>query len=111
MDLWSNHIGDLGAITITWAFNEREDDLKLTCLNFWDNEIGKSIKFKEFVDEFSKIIEKDQLKWIDLSWNNIKGEHARVLGSKFSALDQLEHLDLSQNLLGTSHGDEEPPVY
>lgn len=63
------------------------------------------------MDEFSKMIERDSLKYIDLSWNNMKGEYSKILASKFSQCERLEHLDLSQNLLGMSHGNEEPAVF
>lgn len=77
----------MGALALTIALNQKDEDLKLTTLIFQDNEIGKSSKFKEFVDEFSKLIEKDVLIYLDLSWNNMKGEYAKTLGSRFVALE------------------------
>lgn len=77
----------MGALALTIALNQKDEDLKLTTLILQDNEIGKSSKFKEFVDEFSKLIEKDVLIYLDLSWNNMKGEYAKTLGSRFVALE------------------------
>lgn len=77
----------MGALALTIALNQKDEDLKLTTLILQDNEIGKSNKFKEFVDEFSKLIEKDVLIYLDLSWNNMKGEYAKTLGSRFVALE------------------------
>lgn len=77
----------MGALALTIALNQKDEDLKLTTLILQDNEIGKSSKFKEFVDEFSKLIEKDVLIYLDLSWNNMKGEFAKTLGSRFVALE------------------------
>ena len=76
----------MGALALTIALNQKDEDLKLTTLILQDNEIGKSSKFKEFVDEFSKLIEKDVLIYLDLRWNNMKGEFAKTLGSRFVAL-------------------------
>jgi hypothetical protein len=88
LDIGSNHIEDMGALSIIKAFMiDRDLDCKLQRLVLSDNQIGKSLKFKDFVIELSLLIEKDCLTHLDLSWNNLKGEQAKILGSKIKGLE------------------------
>jgi len=58
-----------------------------------------------------ELVKQDTLLSLDLSWNNMKGEPAKQFAGCLEGLWMFNFLDLSQNLLGTSHDNEEPAIY